>query len=150
MYYNLIKYFTDKSISEKYQGEITQSIFHIIKLEYRFNYEYDRDHHIGSILGWLVNLAIEIKSDRKCNGPASVIKRYRSIVNPMKLCNSWTALLRSNYKFEGRLTLDDFEEAITKVIDLLQYPSKSEMRYHLELMFPELSNRRKYRIITKI
>lgn len=133
----LQKLFTDRSIAEAYLGEITQAVYHIIKLEYKFNYKYDRVHHIEDISNWLIKVSTAICKDKSSKGPGRVMMNYMKLINPVSLCNSFTNRLRKKYNYTGRLTLDDLYTAIATVIDILSYNSYDGMILYLNRIYPD-------------
>lgn len=129
------KLFTDRSIAENHLGEINQAMIHIIKLEYRFDYERDKGHHIRSIVSWLHPIAVEVLKDRLSKGPTRVMQYYVKSINPLSLLNSWTIYLRKNYGFEGRLTMDDFDIAFSVVTTCIGYFDRSMLKDYLERIY---------------
>lgn len=138
VYLRLQKYFTDRSIAEAYQGEITQAVYHVLKLEFKFNYQFDRAKHIEDIANWLSKVASDIDDDKKSKGAVLVIKIYRTkLINPVSLCNSFTNRLRKKYNFTGRLTVDDLDNAIDIVLETLTNKRHDLMVSYLNKIYPD-------------
>lgn len=138
-YYNSeTRTFSDQQTAEDHAGELDKALEHILKLELRFNYVNDRNKHISDISNWLLRCKINQSRDRSSKGIVKVMLRYASKCNKVRLCNEWTERFRSKYGWSGRLTLDDFETALSIAIECINSNSnsKSEIMSRLELHYP--------------
>ena len=133
---NYTKYFTSQQIARKYDGIIYKIIEHLLKLEFRFNYEYDHDTHISSIASWTWEIKESIKEDESAN-EAKVMGCYMKNNNFVKVANKITKEFRKNYNFNSIVTLDDIESTLPIVSILLSKETRSKMIIYLNEMYPD-------------
>lgn len=133
---NYQKEFTAQSVAKKNAGIFDQIIFHIFKLEYRLNYDYDRDHHISDIATWVMELIYDIYKDKKSYPMIKVLRAYVLESHPEKKLLKWTMILKTKYQFKGQLMQSDLDNAVGIVIDLLNCRSRAEVIFELNKLYP--------------
>lgn len=127
--------FSNQSVARKNIGIIDNILIHLLKLEYRFNYEYDHDKHIRDIAGWCMNVSIDMRKD-KADDSDEVMHYYVLASNPEKKLPKWTKFFRDNYGFKGQLTQDDLFIVANHAVCLISMSTKPDMIAQLNYWYP--------------
>lgn len=134
--------FSYKSVVKSDLEIIHKVIAHILKLEYKFNYKYDRNKHITDIAGWILDVTEDIIKDDSCkkNQFPRAYKEY-IILDKTDSTKRWISnYLGKRYpEFKSKIkniTDDEYDGAVATTFGLLGL-SRQEIYKKMEEYYPE-------------
>lgn len=127
------KIFTVKSIVEDNIGIINEILSHILKLKYKFNYEYDSYKHKNDITNiFFKKLLKQISKDKTIKSPERIIKYYKENSNLDKIRKEIETDFIKNYGFKSKITEKDFNFSISIFESCLILSNLNDIRKYLD------------------